>query len=67
MGFTAKTKKKLELGDPTDECPCEHMIKSHKTSTRWNKKKGQMDVRLKCRYCKCNILLKHVDASMVSC
>lgn len=51
-----------ELGHPQDECICHHMIKSHKQSIRWNKKKGQMDVRLKCRYCKCNILLEPCEA-----
>ena len=50
--------KDYEMAKPEDECPCEHMIKSHKSTTRWNSKKKRMDCRLKCRYCKCNILLE---------
>lgn len=54
-------KSNIEMATPTDECVCHHMIKSHKQSFRWNKKKGYMDVRLKCRYCKCNILLEPAE------
>jgi len=49
---------KMETAEPTDLCTCDHMLKSHKNTNRWNSKKGEMDCRIKCRYCKCNLLLR---------
>jgi len=37
--------KDYQPAQPTDECICHHMIKSHKQSVKWIKKKGQMDCR----------------------
>jgi len=60
MPSDTKTKdcSEEQITKPTNECPCGHMIKFHKSSVRWNKKKEQMDCRIKCRFCKCNILLE---------
>ena len=60
-------KDRIEMTQPTDYCTCDHMFKSHKTTARWNNKKGEMDVRLKCRYCNCNILLEHCDTNQLDC
>ena len=49
---------KNKMAKPTDECTCGHMLKSHKTTFRFSNKRKQQDVRIKCRYCKCNLLLE---------
>lgn len=52
---------KHTMAVPTDECICHHMLKSHKSTTTWNSKKSQMDCRIKCRYCNCNLLLGRLE------
>ena len=38
-------------------CTCDHMLKSHKLTVKWNKKKMKHIARVKCKFCKCNMLV----------
>ncbi len=49
------------MAEGTDLCTCEHMLKSHKSTMRWSNKRNEMDCRLNCRYCKCNVLLERYE------
>ena len=49
---------KMTKNSPAEECKCGHMLKSHKTKMRWLPNQSRYNVRLKCRYCKCNMLVR---------
>lgn len=45
-----------------EECTCGHLVnKNHYQSHKWNNKLKEMDVRIKCRFCKCDMLLEHYN------
>ena len=67
MNLKSKLKhtNKEEYNPGTEHCSCDHMLKSHNSTHKWNNKTKDHDVRMKCRYCKCNKLLPRLNKKQI--